>query len=154
MAELFEKMATNELSHARIWFNLIQGNGQHQENLLNAAQGENYEWKSMYPPPILQSRPAPTVCRSWLRFWRWLPTSKKIMSVPFMEEYVKAYADAPASPFREAAAEKLEEEELEGPGTGRNRWSCQSSDTSLHVLWLPCGSAFGCLPAMPSHWCI
>ena len=56
MAELFEKMATNELSHARIWFNLIQGTGSTQENLLNAAQGENYEWKSMYPDFAEQAR--------------------------------------------------------------------------------------------------
>ncbi len=111
MAELFEKMATNELSHARIWFNLIQGTGSTQENLLNAAQGENYEWKSMYPDFAEQARAdgLPELAK----IFEMVANIEKNHERTFMEEYVKAYAEAPASPSVEAAAEKLEEEELE-----------------------------------------
>lgn len=50
IAELFLKMAGNELEHARIWFKLLHGGeGETNSNLIEAAEGENYEWKSMYP---------------------------------------------------------------------------------------------------------
>ena len=48
IAELFEETAANEKEHAKIWFKLLQGIGSTQENLLDAAQGENYEWTDMY----------------------------------------------------------------------------------------------------------
>lgn len=48
IAELFEETAANEKEHAKIWFKLLQGIGSTEENLLDAAQGENYEWTDMY----------------------------------------------------------------------------------------------------------
>ncbi len=50
IAKIFEETANNEKEHAKIWFKLL-----HNEeipdtaaNLLDAAQGENYEWTDMY----------------------------------------------------------------------------------------------------------
>ena len=48
IAELFLKTARNEQEHARIWFEELGGLGNTAENLLQAAEGENYEWTDMY----------------------------------------------------------------------------------------------------------
>jgi len=48
IADLFEETAANEKEHAKLWFKLIHGIGSTEENLLDAAQGENYEWTDMY----------------------------------------------------------------------------------------------------------
>ena len=50
IAQLFEVTANNEKEHAKIWFKLLH-NGEiasTAENLLDAAEGENYEWTDMY----------------------------------------------------------------------------------------------------------
>ena len=48
IAEIFEETANNEKEHAKIWFKLLDGIGTTEENLLAAAEGENYEWTDMY----------------------------------------------------------------------------------------------------------
>ena len=48
MSALFEKTANNEKEHAKIWFKELNGIGNTSENLLAAAEGENYEWTDMY----------------------------------------------------------------------------------------------------------
>ena len=48
IAALFEDTANNEKEHAKLWFKLIHGIGTTEENLLDAAAGENYEWTDMY----------------------------------------------------------------------------------------------------------
>lgn len=48
LAELFLKTARNEQEHARLWFEELGGLGKTAENLLHAAEGENYEWTDMY----------------------------------------------------------------------------------------------------------
>lgn len=48
IANLFEETANNEKEHAKMWFKLFHGIGSTEENLLDAAQGENYEWTDMY----------------------------------------------------------------------------------------------------------
>lgn len=49
IAALFEETANNEKEHAKIWFKLLHdGIGTTAENLLDAAEGENYEWTDMY----------------------------------------------------------------------------------------------------------
>lgn len=48
IAQLFEDTARNEKEHAKIWFKLLDGIGDTMENLKHAAEGENYEWTSMY----------------------------------------------------------------------------------------------------------
>lgn len=48
LAEIFLKTARNEQEHARIWFEELGGLGNTAENLLSAAEGENYEWTDMY----------------------------------------------------------------------------------------------------------
>ena len=51
IAELFEETAKNEMEHAKIWFKLLQENGEIQDTMANlqaAAEGENYEWTEMY----------------------------------------------------------------------------------------------------------
>ena len=48
IAALFLKTADNEKEHAKLWFKELNGIGDTAENLLNAAEGENYEWMDMY----------------------------------------------------------------------------------------------------------
>ena len=48
IAELFTKTAENEKEHAKLWFRALGGIGTTAENLLAAAEGENYEWTDMY----------------------------------------------------------------------------------------------------------
>ena len=48
IAALFEETANNEKEHAKIWFKLLDGIKETDQNLLAAAQGENYEWTDMY----------------------------------------------------------------------------------------------------------
>ncbi len=48
IAELFLKTARNEQEHARIWFEELGQIGNTAENLIQAAEGENYEWTDMY----------------------------------------------------------------------------------------------------------
>lgn len=48
IAALFLKTADNEKEHAKLWFKELEGIGSTAENLLSAAEGENYEWTDMY----------------------------------------------------------------------------------------------------------
>ena len=49
IADIFEETANNEKEHAKIWFKLLHnGIGSTEDNLLAAAEGENYEWTDMY----------------------------------------------------------------------------------------------------------
>lgn len=57
VADLFERMAKNELTHAKIWFRLLNdGLGNSAANIQAAAAGENEEWQSMYPEFAEQAR--------------------------------------------------------------------------------------------------
>ena len=50
IAALFEETANNEKEHAKIWFKLLHDGAvpSTEENLADAAAGENYEWTDMY----------------------------------------------------------------------------------------------------------
>ena len=48
IAEIFQKTADNEKEHAKLWFKELEGIGDIAQNLLHAAEGENYEWTDMY----------------------------------------------------------------------------------------------------------
>ena len=50
IAEIFEETAGNEKEHAKIWFKLLHDGSvpTTDVNLLDAAEGENYEWTDMY----------------------------------------------------------------------------------------------------------
>ena len=50
IAEIFEETANNEKEHAKIWFKLLHDGDipTTAANLLDAAEGENYEWTDMY----------------------------------------------------------------------------------------------------------
>ena len=48
IAALFLKTADNEKEHAKMWFKELSAIGDTAENLLSAAEGENYEWTDMY----------------------------------------------------------------------------------------------------------
>ena len=50
IAKIFEETANNEKEHAKMWFKLLHGGAvpSTAENLLDAAEGENYEWTDMY----------------------------------------------------------------------------------------------------------
>ena len=48
IASLFLKTADNEKEHAKLWFKALGELGTTTENLLQAAEGENFEWTNMY----------------------------------------------------------------------------------------------------------
>ncbi|MDD3333960.1 MAG: rubrerythrin family protein [Eubacteriales bacterium] len=50
IATLFEETANNEKEHAKLWFKLLHDGDipTTEVNLLDAADGENYEWTDMY----------------------------------------------------------------------------------------------------------
>ena len=48
IAAIFNQTADNEKEHAKMWFKLLGGIGDTAQNLLAAAEGENYEWTDMY----------------------------------------------------------------------------------------------------------
>jgi rubrerythrin len=50
IGDLFLETANNEKEHAKIWFKLLHDNDIPctSANLLDAAEGENYEWTDMY----------------------------------------------------------------------------------------------------------
>jgi len=50
IAAIFEETANNEKEHAKMWFKELNGGTipSTEENLLAAAEGENYEWTDMY----------------------------------------------------------------------------------------------------------
>ncbi len=50
IAAIFEETANNEKEHAKMWFKELHGGDipTTSENLLDAAEGENYEWTDMY----------------------------------------------------------------------------------------------------------
>ncbi len=50
IAEIFLETAENEKEHAKLWFKCLHDNKipTTTENLLDAANGENYEWTDMY----------------------------------------------------------------------------------------------------------
>ncbi len=48
IAAIFLKTAENEKEHAKLWFKALGELGDTSENLLHAAEGENYEWTDMY----------------------------------------------------------------------------------------------------------
>jgi len=49
IAEIFTETANNEKEHAKLRYKILAGGiGTTEENLLSAAEGENYEWTEMY----------------------------------------------------------------------------------------------------------
>ena len=48
IAALFLQTAENEKEHAKLWFKALGELGNTAENLIEAAQGEHYEWTDMY----------------------------------------------------------------------------------------------------------
>ena len=50
LAAIFEETANNEKEHAKLWFKELHGGAipSTEENLLDDANGENYEWTEMY----------------------------------------------------------------------------------------------------------
>mgnify|MGYP002509130549 CR=1 FL=1 len=48
LAAIFLQTARNEQEHARLWYDELGGISDTATNLLHAAEGENYEWTTMY----------------------------------------------------------------------------------------------------------
>ena len=50
IAAIFDETANNEKEHAKLWFKFLKGGDipTTVDNLLDAAEGENYEWTDMY----------------------------------------------------------------------------------------------------------
>ena len=55
MAHIFEETSRNEKEHAKLWFKYLHGGAvpSTEENLADAAAGENYEWTDMYEEVFL-----------------------------------------------------------------------------------------------------
>lgn len=58
IANLFEETAANEKEHAKIWFKLLHDGDVPTTavNLLDAAEGENYEWTDMYAKMAVEAK--------------------------------------------------------------------------------------------------
>ena len=58
IGQLFEETAANEKEHAKIWFKLLHDGEipSTEQNLADAAAGENYEWTDMYEGFARQAR--------------------------------------------------------------------------------------------------
>lgn len=57
IAAAFERMAINEMTHARLWFELLNGKPDTTEKCLQtAAMGEYSEWHNLYPEFARQAR--------------------------------------------------------------------------------------------------
>lgn len=56
MANIFEETANQEKEHAKLWFKEFHGIGGVEENLLDAAAGENEEWTNMYARMAKEAR--------------------------------------------------------------------------------------------------
>lgn len=58
IAALFEETAVNEREHAKLWFKYLHGGevASTAENLLAAAEGENFEWTNMYERMAREAR--------------------------------------------------------------------------------------------------
>ena len=48
IAAIFQETALNEKEHAKLWFKELGELGATADNLLHAAEGENFEWTDMY----------------------------------------------------------------------------------------------------------
>lgn len=48
MSALYAETADQEKEHAKLWFKEFHGIGSVEDNLVDAAAGENYEWTDMY----------------------------------------------------------------------------------------------------------
>jgi rubrerythrin len=55
IADIFEETAHNEMAHAKMWFKILMAKGDTPgeipptlQNLVDAADGENFEWTDMY----------------------------------------------------------------------------------------------------------
>ena len=48
ISAIFLKTAENEKEHAKLWAKELEEIGDTAQNLLHAAEGENYEWTDMY----------------------------------------------------------------------------------------------------------
>lgn len=57
IAAAFERLAVNEMTHAKLWYELLNGKPTTTESCLQtAAMGEYSEWHSMYPDFARQAR--------------------------------------------------------------------------------------------------
>lgn len=58
IAKLFEETAGNEKEHAELWFVLLHGGKMPstEANLLDAAEGEHFEWTDMYARMAQEAR--------------------------------------------------------------------------------------------------
>ena len=73
IARIFEETANNEKEHAKLWFKHLHGGEMPDTaaNLLDAAQGENYEWTDMYDRMAKEAReegfkpPSPPSLKWW-----------------------------------------------------------------------------------------
>ncbi len=78
MAALYLETAEQEKEHAKLWFKEIHGIGNTEENLTDAAAGENQEWTDMYvrmakeaDEDVWQKKPMKKVSTTWLRNSAW-----------------------------------------------------------------------------------
>ena len=71
MSALYLETADQEKEHAKMWFKELHGIGTPEENLADAAAGENYEWTDMYAR--MHVRHGKRALKSLLLSLNWLP---------------------------------------------------------------------------------
>ncbi len=135
IANLFEKMAQNELAHAKIWFKLLYGGlGDSASNLLEAANGESYESLSMYPDFAKQARE--DGLEELAKIFDMVGAVEKTHERKFLETYAQlAIQDRAAveQSQTEEVEEQLEEETLPQPKAYRCMFCGYQSDTPMDV---------------------
>ncbi|MGI5848610.1 MAG: rubrerythrin [Christensenellales bacterium] len=56
ISNFFTETAANEKEHAKLWYKLLADISSTEENLADAASGENGEWTQMYPRMAKEAR--------------------------------------------------------------------------------------------------
>lgn len=102
VAEIFERLSTNEGMHGKLLYENLFGIKSTAENLQNAAQGEYGEWSSMYPgfAKIAEEEGFPQLAE----LFRGIAKVEQEHEYEFMDALMKLASSTPAQPAAPAAA--------------------------------------------------
>ena len=87
ISALFLKTADNEKEHAKLWFKCLHDNKipATAENLLDAANGENFEWTDMYARFAKEAGMFVLLCEPRAMIWATPRARKPVPSVMIRE---------------------------------------------------------------------
>ncbi|MEG2082088.1 MAG: ferritin family protein, partial [Oscillospiraceae bacterium] len=114
IAELYTKMAENEMNHAKVWFKLLNnGVPKTIENLQDSMKGENSEWMTMYPNFAKQARQ--DGLEELAQMFEKVANIETAHEKRFMEEYIK---------LKMSQGEKVAAPVQETTKTAEPAWRC------------------------------